>query len=559
MGRLRWHAALAWHQLSRLFASVLRWLRAFRQRQSIRYLLLGLPALLAAIGVGVIGFMIFVDPVEMRVFHYRGAGVQALRDKNLSTAEVAYERLAMMDESQPEYRYRLALTVQAMSEQEMVAAQKEIAQQHEDAAKAHRKQAEELFNRTRAMMGTLAIPDKQGYAPAHIWWARILMAQAATPDTIQLAEKHLRRALQINTDDVDANQLLGQLYMYTGQLKTAETHLLNAARSRPGVNLTLAEMYRRQGARDLARLHAEKAQRFFRPEAQADIDNNGARIGWAQATMYLEDFPTAVGILQEGARLSGASIYNGQLSRAYVAWAESLARNPKAPVGERLALLERAVQLDFGNLNALVRLAAITKTADEASAEKARAALRVLLAEGKSPAIVHLLLGMDAQAHDKVEEARLHYEQAYKLSPQTPVVVNNLAWALAHSEKPDLKEALNLINTVLQRAPNQLRFRETRGQILAKMGQYEEALPDLEAALRVLNGHADLHRTLAETYRKLGKQDMAAEHERLAGPATPVVVPGSETKPDETPKPKPDEGKPADPKSGAEKPKPTDK
>lgn len=544
---LRWHLALFWNQLSRFFGYLLRKLRAFRQRQSIRYLLLGLPALLAGVGVGVLGFMIFVDPADQRLMHYRGAGAQALKDNNLGTAEVIYERLALMDESQPDYRFRLALTVQAMADKEFAAARQEAAQSHEEQAKARQKQGEDLFNRTRAMMNTLATPDKQGYGPAHVWWARLLW-QNRSPATLQLAETHLRRALQINADDIDANQILGQLYLLTGQLQKAETHLSIAIKARPALHLALAELYRRQGTKDLARLHAQKAQGYFRQLAQSDIDNHDARLRWAQATLLLEDFPTAIGILQEGSRLSGSQSYRGPLSGVYVAWADALARNPKTPVSERLARLQQAIQLEPGNLEALTRLTAITKTKDEAAAEQARAALRTLLAEGKNPAIVHLMLGVDAQSRNQVEEARRHYEQAYKLSPNTPVVVNNLAWALAHSDKPDLKEALNLINMVLQRAPNQVRFRETRGQILAKMGDYDAALTDLEAALPTLRGYPALHKTLAEIYRKRGELSTAAEHDRLAGAAdTPAT------------EPKPDEGNPAPAKSNPDEPKPADK
>src|SRR5262249_47236621 len=151
----------------------------------------------------------------------------------------------------------------------------------------------------------------------------------------------------------------------------------------------------------------------------------------------------------------------------YVSWADTLARDPKAKLADRIVLLEKAVQIDMGNLEAILRLAELTKNKNSAEADKARAALRGLLAEGKNPAITHLVLGMEARRQDQPGEARQHFEQAYKLAPNMPIVVNNLAWALAHSEKPDYEEALTLINSALQQSPNQLRFRDTRGQILA--------------------------------------------------------------------------------------------
>ena len=69
---------------------------------------------------------------------------------------------------------------------------------------------------------------------------------------------------------------------------------------------------------------------------------------------------------------------------------------------------------------------------------------------------------------------------------------------------------------VLKRQPDDARFRETRGQVLVKLGRHQEALPDLEAGLTVINGNAGLHRALAETYHELGDAVRAAEHRRRA-------------------------------------------
>ena len=73
-------------------------------------------------------------------------------------------------------------------------------------------------------------------------------------------------------------------------------------------------------------------------------------------------------------------------------------------------------------------------------------------------------------------------------------------------------------------APDQGRFRDTRGQILAKMGRWKEALADLEAALPSAPRSTELHRTLAEVYTHLGVPGMAAEHRALAE-QKPVAAP----------------------------------
>jgi tetratricopeptide (TPR) repeat protein len=534
---VRWSTDYCFHRLRELLGYLLYRLHLWRAQQTMRYFLQGLPAVLVGGAVAVLMVAIGLDATDQRVLHYRVTANQALLARNLELAQLAYERLTLLDPDQPEFRFQLALTIQAQAVKEAIAARQEANQKAPEQTKAREEHARVLQDRAHALMKALASPNRQGYGPAHVWWAYTLMR--SNPPA---AELHLRRALQINADDARANALIGRRYLGTNRLNEAEVHLKKAVGTLPELDFDLALLYQARGTKDLAKLHGEKAQRHFRQLSQADVDNHQARVEWARATLFLGDYPGAIQILQEGLTLSQSDAYRPWLALAYVAWADAVGRDPKGKLEGRLALLEKAVQLDFGNLDALLRLVELTRTKDAAEADKARAALRGLLAEGKSPVVVHLVLGIEAQARDKPDEARQHFEQAYKLAPQTPILLNNMAWALAHSEKPDLEQALRLVNTALQRAPAQLRFRETRGQILAKMGKHEEALADLTAALRVLSGNPTLHKTLAETYRQLGYLAMAAEHERLAQPS-PEALPAP---PGEKPAP---EG-PAKAKSG---------
>jgi tetratricopeptide (TPR) repeat protein len=192
-------------------------------------------------------------------------------------------------------------------------------------------------------------------------------------------------------------------------------------------------------------------------------------------------------------------------------WSATLARDPKVDPGDQLKLMEKALAVDPANMDLIMQLWAFTKLKGEAG-EKARAVLRAQLANGKGSGLVHLALGMDAWDEGKQDAALIHLEQAYKLSPQLGIVANNLAWVLANSNPPDLERALALINTVLREYPNDAMCRDTRGQILFRMGKHKEALTEFQAVLPVLRNDPGLHERLAETYDKLGLVDMAAEH-----------------------------------------------
>ena len=78
-----------------------------------------------------------------------------------------------------------------------------------------------------------------------------------------------------------------------------------------------------------------------------------------------------------------------------------------------------------------------------------------------------------------------------------------------------------VINQVLDATPGDDPLRtsmiDTRGRIYVKMERWEDALVDLETALRQMPANPDLHRALATTYRGLGDETLAEEHERLAG------------------------------------------
>src|SRR5262249_58618903 len=113
-------------------------------------------------------------------------------------------------------------------------------------------------------------------------------------------------------------------------------------------------------------------------------------------------------------------------------------------------------------------------------------------------------------------EARVDLEQAFKLAPDLPAVANNLAWLLANDSRPDLPRALELVNVALKHSPKELNFRDTRGRILAKLGRWQEALEDLEAALPGSPNNPGLHRALADAYEHLGDPAMAAKHRGLA-------------------------------------------
>ena len=109
--------------------------------------------------------------------------------------------------------------------------------------------------------------------------------------------------------------------------------------------------------------------------------------------------------------------------------------------------------------------------------------MQARIVDGKATSATHFVLGLDAFSRGNSDDARLHWEQAFRLEPNAAIVANNLAWMLAHGDCPDLTRALELANRAVEHRPKQPRFRGTRAFVLLKLNRWPEALTDLEASL----------------------------------------------------------------------------
>lgn len=470
-----------------------RWWAEFRE---FRLFVGGLPALIAGLAAPIVTGQ--VDGGWSVASAYEAEAHRRLRAGQFEAANLCFGRLAADDPQEPRYRMGMALALLGQGDQ----------------AGAD------------ALIDELAPDGRAGYAPAHLWKARRrLMVSRPSPADERAAESHLRRVLETDPQSVEAHDLLGQLLVKTGRLVQAEPHLQRAG-DRPEVSLQLARLEYSRGETREARRRAESARSSLRRRVEAHSDDHASRLNLAEASALLGEFGEAVEVLREGLTASGDPRYRPALAGVFVAWSEALAKESEGTVAERLSLLERGLSFDPSNPVLLDRLLAAMRIGGPA-AESTLASMRSQLAAGKGTASLRYALGVNAWERGRPEQARLYWEEALRSDPGMAVIANNLAWALAVDPHPDLPRALRLIDPVVARWPNEPRFRGTRGQVLARLGRWKDALPDLEAALRVGSRSAGLHRTLAEAYEHLGDPEMAAEHRRLAGSEADAPAPPS--------------------------------
>ncbi len=462
-----------------------------RQPPLFQHLLRGLPAVLAgALVLVVAGAAVFSDPNQVRMRYFDQAA-QHFNRRDYQAARIGFERIVDEggDMGTRYIRYNLAVCLDILGESD----------------------------RAMALIDQLAPDDRAGFAPAHVWQTRRLWyGPNHTPAEIRAGEEHLLRALQDSPHASEPSALLGQFYLAAGRAEKAIPYLEDAASEQPEMLLPLARAERVLDKRIRVHDRAREARALFKSRAEADLDDHNSRLLWVEAELILENFPDAADALQREAILKTDDRYPRALAQVYLAWSDSLGREDRSKLAERLALLERGLTHDPANMLLLGRFSDLIRTGGTAG-DSARAALQALVARGAATGPVRYALGLDAWEHGRAAEAQLHWEEACRLSPQMPAFVNNLAWVLATGPKADLPRALDTINPVIARWPGERRFSGTRGQILARMGRWKEALPDLEMALTVNPDDPELHRTLAETYEHLDAPGMAAEHRKRAG------------------------------------------
>ncbi len=366
-----------------------------------------------------------------------------------------------------------------------------------------------------ALMARLAPADQTGYYPAHLWQAqRLLQAAAPTAADRRLAEVHLQLALKLQPHEAGAHALLAQLYWHSARYNEAEPHLVSAAPAAPALHLRLAELHVARREWEQAAKEADLAVPFFRDRCGSAPQDLPAHVFWAEAEMLAGRHAEAVRILQAESGSADQPVYLQTLGRVYASWAAAVERDAKADPAQRLQLVEEGLKYDAGNSDLLSALTPERTRPGEAA--KTRTLLLRLISDGRAPAAANLILGMDAWQRHDFAAARVHWETALRLAPQLNLAANNLAWLLAHEEPRDLTRALALIDAVLERAPHEPRFRGTRGAILARLGRWREALPELIAALPASRASAAHQRLLSETYLQLGLSELAQEHQNRA-------------------------------------------
>jgi tetratricopeptide (TPR) repeat protein len=449
--------------------------------------------LFLAIGVGYLAVAVSLTSRAERANQYAHAARHAFYGNEYQAARLYYDRLLQLGGGDSVSVYQLALALNETGDESRVA----------------------------VLMDQLATIERPGYAPAHLWWAQNLLSSGnVAPRELRIAKIHLTHALRSEPKNQQVQTLLGQVCLADGDPDGAIEYLTEAARTNPEVCLMLAKAFAVKVDKTRAQEYGRRAQEALRRRSKTYPTDIKTLIALIDSTMFLEQFPEALQLVKRGLELFGkdeASIASLRQVAAttYIACYDWHERNGTAEPTQQFKLLAAGLNANPNEMLLFYRLMDALNRRDDA-AGKATQFLTSMLARGEGTALVHLLLGTDAAERGELDRALKHLEQAQKTDPNMIVAANNFAWYLAHHDPPDLERALALVDAAIEGQPNFGPYRDTRGQILGKMGRWEEALIDLEAALPELRSNLKLHEALVQAYEQLGMSDLAAEHRNIA-------------------------------------------
>lgn len=319
-------------------------------------------------------------------------------------------------------------------------------------------------------------------------------------------------------DQEVARLYAGQL-MLNGRFEEALPVMVQLMPTSPMFGIQAAVLARQAGFETRAVSYAENSLNQFVELYRKDPNRSEIAIAIAKNYIFLNQYERAASVLtfaiSKATDDATRQALRQHLGDCYVLWAESINLKPTKTTEDRiqiLKLLESALTNSPGN--ELVMQMVSDQVLDSINDSNPEiAALQVALVKGVSPGVSHFIRGTGALLKGNTETALMHLEIAAETLPQSDVILNNLACVIAKRQDGDLERALLLIDSVIQRnqQPSPY-YRDTRGQILCKLGRYKEAVPDLEAALTQPELAIDAHRSLGDCYKNLGAEELSQQH-----------------------------------------------
>ena len=386
------------------------------------------------------------------------------------------------------------------------------------------------------LLAAAAPLNHPGSPEGHVMVAQSLLNSTnLNPETLRMAERHLLNALAVDPKSLAANEMLGRFYINTRKFNQARANLLKVYPAKPDTALLVAISFDLEKNTNSAMLWTERAIPAIRknlarsaakssaterlsllqalsikakyaplpdPLERAMLSSTNAApqdappvwLDLVRSLVNSEKYSSALATLDHAAMVSPSPVYPPVIADVCAAWVGNFPRNQNA---ERLKVIQKGLANAPRNLKLRWLLIQATHARDDSGAVAQNTlAAEMAAVPGQSAAFWHFLIATDCRGRGDLPAARQHLQAAYELSPDIPEIQNDMAWELLSGNSPDLARALKLVQSALEKFPDNPNFRDTRGRVLAKLGRPAEAAADLGFAANHLTG-TDAKETLA--------------------------------------------------------------
>ncbi|MCA9261981.1 MAG: hypothetical protein KDA61_22340 [Planctomycetales bacterium] len=485
--RIAWTTQPIWHPI----AAVLGFLNAWLVTRKWKQLAWGAPALVLLAPFAVVFAKAAISGPQGMAGPYRAALKEALEEQDFAKAQLYERKLAQLgvDTQQSEFRYAVALS------------------------------AEGDWEGAYERMRTLAPEEAPRYARAHGWIIQRLLDGSLDFDDAEknrLLKIHLDHLTSLGADGPELTMLRAELLAGEGLKREAVALLepLASVRLDAAVRTMgwLVEAGDLEAAREAARqvnTHLDSRRRSGDPLAAHEL----------QAGLYASQ------LLGNGLRLAEYARLWHQINlddpQARLVARQVVQTEIAELLGQRRPPVERVAELlvEYGTLCETTQdsmpLAASLWQAQPLRASVSAASQRVIQSPEATAGLL-VALGSGAATVGAWDDAIGLLREGVDRDPKTGTGWNNLAWCIMQQGPQRLDMALGLVERAMQLSPGSYNYRETRGQILARMGRWQESLDDLLYALNGAPESPVIHATLAKVYAALKQPEQAAAHQRQA-------------------------------------------
>ena len=420
-------------------------------------------------------------------------------ESNRKKEAIFLEKLISLNTAEPEYKFKLA---KALLEKQ------------------------DTQGRGLAMLRTISPADEPGHIEGHVFLAQYYLNtrtsnRAEAFENLKLALAHCDLCLRRDKTNITAMQIKGRLLNARGRYADAYQVFEELFKTNPNYFEALVDINQKL---DLNDRNTEIINRAI--DSFDDSLNNNEKLTDAERVRIFQQLSKCYVARKDFEKietrlLEEIDFQSGPKDRGKKVWAEHLLANvygswlaeyPMTPDNyvDRLGLLEKAYVYNPKNdriLRELVRMGGLDVPAVAAAARE----IYDPTTHTDAPALVLNELGAQSLARSEYDRALRYFELARKKTPQSPQILNNLAFTYLIGGTPNPKRALKLIDEALRYLPNtpanqeyRTHFHDTRGKALLQMGRVSEAVAEFEFALRTRSNNEDILESLITCYNELG-------------------------------------------------------